>query len=158
MNLLVLSGCGTNLSRSFWIPRLFIQKAEEEKLLQVKTELPGHIINELIMTCNDTYLKDSEGISTRLWNEQHKLIMPDAISNFLFPYMEKEARELLNAKAKNWLLMKYAKEVWNRVSVAPYLKNESDTAQKNGVMACCGGNGKPGTTFVVLDSEENWLM
>ncbi|KAG5047637.1 hypothetical protein JHK86_017043 [Glycine max] len=131
---------------------LFIQKAEEEKLLQVKIELPDHTINELTMTCKDSYLKDGEGISTRIWNEQRKLIMQDAISNFLLPAMEKDARALLNAKAKNWLLMKYAKEVWNRVSVAPYLKNESDTAQKNGVMACCGGNGKPGTSFVMLDS------
>ncbi|TKY49791.1 Transcription elongation factor SPT6 [Spatholobus suberectus] len=131
---------------------LFIQKAEEEKLLQVKIQLPDHTINELTMTCNDAYLKDIERISTRLWNEQRKLILQDAISNFLLPSMEKEARALLSAKAKNCLLMKYAMQLWNRVSVAPYLNKESGTAQDHGIMACCWGNGKPGTTFVMLDS------
>ncbi|XP_047166736.1 transcription elongation factor SPT6-like [Vigna umbellata] len=131
---------------------LLIQKAEEEKLLQVKIHLPDHTINELTMTCNDSYLKDSEGISTRLWNEQRKLILKDVISNFILPSMEKEARVLLNAKAKNYVLMKYAMQLWNRVSVAPYLKDVSDTVQQKGVMACCWGNGKPGTTFVMLDS------
>ncbi|KOM43046.1 hypothetical protein LR48_Vigan05g065000 [Vigna angularis] len=131
---------------------LLIQKAEEEKLLQVKIHLPDHTINELTMTCNDAYLKDSEGISTRLWNEQRKLILKDVISNFILPSMEKEARVLLNAKAKNYVLMKYAMQLWNRVSVAPYLKDVSDTVQQKGVMACCWGNGKPGTTFVMLDS------
>jgi len=136
---------------------LLIQKAEEEKLLQVKIQLPDHTINELTMTCNDAYLKGSEGISTRLWNEQRKLILKDVISNFLLPSMEKEARMLLNAKAKNCALMKYAMQLWNRVSVAPYLKDVSDTVQQKGVMACCWGNGKPGTTFVMLDSEGELL-
>ncbi|KAK7322540.1 hypothetical protein VNO77_25925 [Canavalia gladiata] len=76
----------------------------------------------------------------------------DAFSNFLLPSMEKEARALLNAKAKNWLLMNYAMLFWNKVSVAPYWNNDNATAQGHGVMACCWGNGKPGTTFVMLDS------
>ncbi|KAL2337306.1 hypothetical protein Fmac_011752 [Flemingia macrophylla] len=131
---------------------LFIQKAEEEKLLQVKIQLPDRTINELTMTCNDAYLKDCEGRSTRLWNEQRNLILQDAISNFLLPSMEKEARAMLNAKAKTWVLMKYAMQLWNRVSVAPYFNSEIGIAQQKGVMACCWGNGKPGTTFVMLDS------
>lgn len=131
-----------------------IQKAEEEKLLQVEIKLPDHTANELTKTCNDAYLKDSEGAFTRLWNEQRKSILQDTISNFLLPSMEKEARALLNAKAKNWLLMKYGMQLWNRVSVAPYQNNDNATAaQEGGVMACCWGNGKPGTTFVMLDSR-----
>ncbi|KAJ1428324.1 YqgF/RNase H-like domain superfamily [Sesbania bispinosa] len=132
---------------------LFIQKAEEKKLLHVKIKLPDHAVNELTMTCNDAYLKGSEGTSTKLWNEQRKSILQDAVSNFLLPSMEKEARALLNAKAKNWLLMKYGMQLWNRVSVAPYQNNNNVTAQERGVMACCWGNGKPGTTFVMLDSR-----
>jgi len=131
---------------------LLIRRAEEEKLLQVKIQLPDHTIKELTMTCNEAYLKDSGGISTGLWNEQRKLILQDVISNFLLPSMEKEARAVLNAKAKNCVLMKYAMELWNRVSVAPYLKDVSDTAQQKRVMAACWGIGKPGTTFVMLDS------
>lgn len=131
---------------------LFIQKAEQEQLLQVKLQLPDQTMNELTMACNDAYLKGSEGISTSLWNEQRKLILQDAISNILLPSMEKEARVLLNAKAKNWALMKYAMQLWNRVCVAPYLNNESGTAQQKGVMTCCWGNGKPGTAFVMLNS------
>lgn len=132
---------------------LFIQKAEEEKLLQVTIKLPDNALNELTMSCNDTYLKHSEGTSAKLWNEQRKLILQDAILNFLLPSMEKEARALLNAKAKNWLLMEYGRQLWNRVSVAPYENKDNGTTEKQGVMACCWGNGKPGTTFVMLDSR-----
>ncbi|XP_061357289.1 transcription elongation factor SPT6 homolog [Gastrolobium bilobum] len=130
---------------------LFIEKAEEEKLLQATIKLPDHAINELAMTCNNAYLKKSERTSVRIWNEQRTSILQDAISNFLLPSMEKEARLSLKAKAKNWLLMKYGMQLWNRVSVSPYPNNDSATEQEGGVVACCWGNGKPGTTFVMLD-------
>lgn len=132
---------------------LLIQKAEEEKLLQVEIKFPDTAVNELMMTCNSAYLKDSDGASTQLWNEQRKSILQDTIINLLLPSMEKEARALLNAKAKNWLLMKYGMQLWNRVSVAPYLNNDNANAQEWGVVACCWGNGKPGTAFVMLDSR-----
>lgn len=132
---------------------LLIQKAEEEELLKVEIKFPEDAIKELMTTCNDAFLKGSEGTSTQLWNEQRKSILQDTISNFLLPSMEKEARALLHAKAKNWLLMKYGMQFWNRVSVAPYQNNDNATAQERGVVACCWGNGKPGTTFVMLDSK-----
>lgn len=136
---------------------LIIQKAEEEMLLQVKIRLPDCVLNELTMSCNDAYLNDSEGPSSKLWNEQRTSILKDAISNFLLPSMEKEARALLTVKAKNWLTMEYGKELWNRVSVAPCLNNDNAAALEKGVaskvMACCLGTGKPGTTFVMLDSK-----
>ena len=132
---------------------LLIQKAEEEELLTVEIKLPEDAVKELMTVCNDAYLKDTEGTSTQLWNEQRKLILQDTISNLLLPSMEKEARALLNAKAKNWSLMKYGMQLWNRVSVAPYQNNDNAAAKERGVVACCWGNGKPGTTFVMLDSK-----
>ncbi|KAG6427914.1 hypothetical protein SASPL_112161 [Salvia splendens] len=74
---------------------LLIQKAEEEKLLQ-------------------------------LWNEQRKLILNDALNNFLLPSMGKEARSLLTSRAKSWLLSDYGRLLWDKVSVAPYQRKEND--------------------------------
>ncbi|KAL5078321.1 hypothetical protein RYX36_017305 [Vicia faba] len=132
---------------------LLIQKGEEEELLKVEIKLPDDAVEELMAVFNDAYLKDSEGTSTQLWNDQRKSILQDTISSILLPSMEKEARALLNAKAKICSLMKYGMQFWNRVSVAPYLNNDNAAAQERGVVACCWGNGKPGTTFVMLDSK-----
>lgn len=136
---------------------LSIQKAEKEKLLEVKIKLPDNVLSELTNACNNVYLNRSEQPPAQLWNEQRKLIVQDAISNLLLPSMAKEARELLTAKAKNWLIMEYGKELWNRVSVAPHQYRGNANGKEKGsaakVMACCWGTGKPGTTFVMLDSN-----
>ena len=140
---------------------LLIQKAEEEKLLQVSITLPKTHLDKLTRQCNDYYLSDGVSKSARLWNEQRKLILQDAFSKFLLPSLEKEARVLLTARAKKWLLMEFGKQLWNKVSVAPYQRNEHDagideeTAPR--IMACCWGSGNPATTFVMLDSSGELL-
>lgn len=136
---------------------LLIQKAEEEKLLQVTIKLPEERLNKLMSDFNEYYLSDGVSKSAQLWNEQRKLILQDALSNFLLPSMEKEARSLLTSRAKNWLLMEYGKVLWNKVSVGPYQRKENDISSDDEaaprVMACCWGPGKPATTFVMLDSS-----
>ncbi|XP_008244088.1 PREDICTED: transcription elongation factor SPT6 [Prunus mume] len=135
---------------------LLIQKAEEEKLLQVTVKLPEDRLNKLISDFNEYYLSDGVSKSAQLWNEQRKLILQDALFNFLLPSMEKEARSLLTSRAKNWLLMEYGKVLWNKVSVGPYQRKENDSSDDEAaprVMACCWGPGKPATTFVMLDSS-----
>lgn len=136
---------------------LLIQKAEEEKLLQVTIKLPELVLNKLISDSNDYYLSDGVSKSAQLWNEQRKLILQDAIFGFLLPSMEKEARSLLTSRSKNWLLLEYGKVLWNKVSVAPYQRKENDVSSDDEaalrVMACCWGPGKPATSFVMLDSS-----
>ncbi|KAM0990765.1 hypothetical protein ACFX2C_009237 [Malus domestica] len=136
---------------------LLIQKAEEEKLLQVTIKLPDDRLNKLISDFNEYYLSDGVSKSAQLWNEQRKLILQDALFSFLLPSMEKEARSLLTSRAKNWLLMEYGKVLWNKVSVRPYQRKENDNSSDDEpaprVMACCWGPGKPATTFVMLDSS-----
>ncbi|CAI9099411.1 OLC1v1036228C1 [Oldenlandia corymbosa var. corymbosa] len=135
---------------------LLIQKAEEEKLLQVKIKLPEAILDKLIGDANDYYCSQSVSRSANLWNEQRKQIIEDAFFNFLLPSMEKEARSYLTSKAKSWLHMEYGRHLWDRVSVAPYQRKESDSSDDEvapRVMACCWGPGKPATTFVMLDSS-----
>ncbi|BAT85072.1 hypothetical protein VIGAN_04256600 [Vigna angularis var. angularis] len=136
---------------------LLIQKAEEEKLIQVTIKLPEEYLNKLIDQFNEYYISDSVSRSAQLWNEQRKLILHDAIFRFLLPSMEKEARGVLASKAKNWLLMEYGKALWNKVSVGPYQQKENDLGSDEEaaprVMACCWGPGKPQTTFVMLDSS-----
>ncbi|KAK3010331.1 hypothetical protein RJ639_013024 [Escallonia herrerae] len=136
---------------------LLIQKAEEEKLIQVTIKLPEPVLNKLTSDSNDYYLSDGVSKSAQLWNEQRKLILQDAFSCFLIPSMEKEARSLLMSRAKNWLLLEYGKKLWEKVSVAPYQRKENDVSADDEaaprVMACCWGPGKPATTFVMLDSS-----
>ena len=136
---------------------LLIQKAEEEKLIQVIIKLPEQYLHKLIDQFNEYYISDSVSRSAQLWNDQRKLILHDAIFRFLLPSMEKEARGVLASKAKNWLLMEYGKALWTKVSVGPYQQKENDLGSDDEaaprVMACCWGPGKPLTTFVMLDSS-----
>ncbi|XP_050911387.1 transcription elongation factor SPT6 homolog isoform X2 [Lathyrus oleraceus] len=112
---------------------LLIQKAEEDKLIQVTIKLPEENLNK------------------------RKLILHDAIFRFLLPSMEKEARGVLASKAKHWVLTEYGKALWSKVSVGPYQQKESDLSSDDEaaprVMACSWGPGKPQTTFVMLDSS-----
>lgn len=136
---------------------LLIQKAEEEKLIQVTIKLPEPVLNQLTSESEVHFLSDGVSKSAQSWNEQRKLILEDAFFNFLLPSMEKEARSLLTSKAKNWLLMEYGNVLWNKVSVGPYQRRENDLGSDEEpaprVMACCWGHGKPATTFVMLDSS-----
>ncbi|AES81104.2 putative ribonuclease H-like domain, transcription elongation factor Spt6, DNA ligase B [Medicago truncatula] len=136
---------------------LLIQKAEEEKLIQVTIKLPEEYLNKLIDQFNELYISDSVSRSAQLWNEQRKLILHDAFFRFLLPSMEKEARSVLASKAKHWVLMEYGKALWNKVSVGPYQQKENDLSSDDEaaprVMACSWGPGNPQTTFVMLDSS-----
>ena len=141
---------------------LLIQKAEEEKLLKVTVKLPENAKKELMSDARENYLSDCVSKSAQLWDEQRKMILDDAFFNFLLPSMEKEARSLLTAKAKHWLHMEYGKQLWNKVTVAPWKKKDADKRDSDidlddeselRVMACCWGPGKPATTFVMLDSS-----
>ncbi|CAN6354813.1 unnamed protein product [Urochloa humidicola] len=141
---------------------LLIQKAEEEKLLKVTVNLPEDAKKELMSDARENYLSDCVSKTAQLWDEQRKMILDDAFFNFLLPSMEKEARSLLTAKAKHWLHMEYGKQLWNKVTVAPWKKKDADKKDADidlddeselRVMACCWGPGKPATTFVMLDSS-----
>jgi transcription elongation factor SPT6 len=136
---------------------LLIQKAEEEKLIQVTIKLPEEYLNKLTEQFNELYFSDSVSKSAQLWNEQRKLILHDAFFRFLLPSMEKEARGVLANKAKHWVLMEYGKALWNKVSVGPYQQKENDHSSDDEaaprVMACSWGPGTPQTTFVMLDSS-----
>ncbi|XWS65424.1 hypothetical protein CRYUN_Cryun05aG0111600 [Craigia yunnanensis] len=136
---------------------LLIQKAEEEKLLQVTVKLPEIILNQLIRECIELYLSNVVSKSAQQWNEQRKLILSDALLGFLLPSMEKEARSLVSSRAKNWLLLEYGKGLWNKVSVGPYQRKEndinSDEEAAPRVMACRWGLGKSATTFMMLDAS-----
>ncbi|XP_006654589.1 transcription elongation factor SPT6 homolog isoform X2 [Oryza brachyantha] len=141
---------------------LLIQKAEEEKLLKVTIKLPESAKKELMSEARENYLSDCVSKSAQLWDEQRKMILDDAFFNFLLPSMEKEARSLLTAKAKIWLNMEYGKQLWDKVSVAPWKKKDADKKDSDidlddeselRVMACCWGPGKPATTFVMLDAS-----
>ncbi|KAG9454791.1 hypothetical protein H6P81_007695 [Aristolochia fimbriata] len=135
---------------------LLIEKAEEEKLLQVLIKLPEDMENKILNDFNENYLSDGVSKSAQLWNEQRKLILKEALFDFLLPSMAKEARILLATRAKSVLLMEYGGQLWSKASVSPYhLKDNGFGMDENivpRVMACCWGPGKPATTFVMLDS------
>ncbi|KAJ7545245.1 hypothetical protein O6H91_09G112200 [Diphasiastrum complanatum] len=137
---------------------LLIQKAEEEKLLEVSIGIPKIFIEEELLEREFEPLYLSDGVSTaaQLWNEQRKIILKDALMHHLFPLFEKETRALLSLRAKQWVMLKCGEELWKLVSVAPpvAVPDSDDHSVDDGappVMACCWGPGKPATTFVMLD-------
>ncbi|EFH64227.1 predicted protein [Arabidopsis lyrata subsp. lyrata] len=135
---------------------LLIQKAEEEKLLQVTFKLPENQMNRIISECSEHYLSVGVSKYAQLWNEQRKLILEDAVHGFLLPSMEKEARSLLTSRAKTRLLSEYGQVLWKKVSSGPYRRNNNNTSDEEAaprVLACCWGPGNPETTFVMLDSS-----
>ncbi|KAL6221642.1 hypothetical protein ACLB2K_005038 [Fragaria x ananassa] len=132
--------------------RLLLQKAEKNDLISVTFELPEDGPNKLL----SDFEKASVSKSAQLWNEQRKLILQDAIYDFLLPLMEKEARSLLTSRAKSWLLMEYGNVLWNKVSMTPAYQHKKDKIKSDEasaastVMACCWGEAE--TTLVMLDS------
>lgn len=100
---------------------LLIEKAAEEKLLEVTVSLPKETISSLMQDCEALYLSDGVSLTAQQWNEQRKQILRDAEITFLLPAMEKEARMLLTARAKQWLSAQCGLQLWNRVSIAPYV-------------------------------------
>lgn len=135
---------------------LLLQKAEKDDLISVTFELPEDGPNKLLSDFEKFYLRASVSKSAQLWNEQRKLILQDAIYDFLLPLMEKEARSLLTSRAKSWLLMEYGNVLWNKVSMTPAYQHKKDKIKSDEasaaptVMACCWGEAE--TTLVMLDS------
>lgn len=137
---------------------LLIQKAEEEKLLQVTIGLPKEVIDDLMGELESHYLSDGVSRAAQLWNEQRKLIVKEALSQYILPNMEKEARMVLTTRAKSWLVQDYGMKLWTKASVAPYKRQKRDEEHpdedsETRVMACCQGSLQDPTTFVMLDSS-----
>lgn len=105
---------------------LSIEKATEEKLLEVTVSLPKQQISSLMQDCEALYLSDGVSLTAQQWNEQRKQILHDAIVSLLLPAMEKEARMLLATRAKQWLSSQCGLELWKKVSVAPYVPVKSN--------------------------------
>lgn len=135
---------------------LLVQKGEEDKLLHVSIKLPEDVQMKLLSDVSNCFLSKGVSKSGQLWNEQRRMILKDSFLTHILPSMEKEARSLLTAKAKNWLCVEYGKQLWNKVLVGPFKRKHTDSDLENEsevrVMACCWGPGKPETTFVMLDS------
>lgn len=134
---------------------LLIQKGEEDKLLKVTIKLADDVQNKLLSDASDCYLSEGVSRSAKSWNDQRKMILKDSFFTYIFPSMEREARSLLTTRAKYWLRMEYGRQLWNKVSIAPFQWNGSNSEDEHAarVMACCWGYGKSPTTIVMLDSE-----
>lgn len=100
---------------------LLIEKAAEEKLLEVTVSLPKEPVASLMQDCEALYLSDGVSLTAQQWNEQRRQILRDAIVTLLLPAMEKEARMLLTTRAKQWLSAQCGMQLWNKVSIAPYV-------------------------------------
>lgn len=120
--------------------------------IKVTIKLTKEAQDRLMSEASEFYLSDRVSKTAQLWNEQRKMILEDAFSSIIFPSMEKEARSVLTARAKSYLLMEYGKQLWSKVTVAPWRgKDNSRNELEVKVMACCWGPGRPATTFVALD-------
>lgn len=136
---------------------LLIQKAEEEKLLNVTIGLPNEVVDNVVMQeFESCYISDGVSKAAQAWNDQRRQILKEALFTLFVPFMAKEIRATLSARAKHWVAMQCASELWKKVSVAPYLRakmESEDHVEVEGapVLACCWGPGNPPTTFVMLD-------
>ncbi|MCO5611339.1 hypothetical protein L7F22_065592 [Adiantum nelumboides] len=151
-----------NFSDGEW---LLIQKAEEDELVEVRIEMTQEVFNGvLIQTLQDNYFSNASIEVSRLWNDQRKLVLQEALSQMLLPILVRDTRLSLTARAKAWVEGECSKSLWKRVSMAPYpsndrlfpdastrskISNESEGAM---VLACCWGTRQPPTTFVMLDT------
>ncbi|GJR37279.1 transcription elongation factor SPT6 [Tanacetum coccineum] len=136
---------------------LVIQKAEEEKLIEVFVKLPAPIHDELTTDAHEYYLSDGVSKSAQLWNEQRKQIIKDAFDGLTFYLLAKEARALLTSKPKIVYLREYGEVIMDKVSCCTLIKKGNRITpwvimKASRVMACCWGPGNPATTFVMLDS------
>lgn len=98
---------------------LLIQKAEEEKLIDVTLGLSKESIDTILFDCEQLFLSDGLSCASKTWNEQRKQILREAIVVLLLPIMEKEARMSLVIRAKHVLVAKCGLQLWKIVSVAP---------------------------------------
>jgi len=139
---------------------LLIQKAEEEKQLEVTIGLPKDIIESTLMQeFESLYLSEGVSLTAQQWNEHRRQILRDALVSIVLPSMEKEARMIMAARAKHWLAAECGFKLWKKVSMAPYVppkvvdtEDRIDSVVVPRVLACCWGPGNPATTFVMLDS------
>eukprot|EP00250_Pteridium_aquilinum_P021264 c25074_g1_i1 orf=411-5594(-) len=135
---------------------LIIQKAEEEKLIEVTVGLPKDVVNNVLMQEFETmYLSDGVSRTAQLWNEQRRQIIKDAVSGMLLPLLEKEARMLLTTRAKQWVGQECGAALWTKVATAPWKDVIEDVEDDElpRVLACCYGDTMmTSTTFVMLDS------
>jgi transcription elongation factor SPT6 len=98
---------------------LLIQKAEEEKLIDVTVGLSKESIDTVLFDFEQLFSSDGLSRTSPTWNEQRKQILQEAIVALLLPIMEKESRMNLVVRAKRVLLAKCGLQLWNKVSVAP---------------------------------------
>ena len=98
---------------------LLIQKAEEEKLIDVTVGLSKESIDNILFDFEQSFSSDGLSRTSQTWNEQRKHILQEAIVTHLLPIMEKEARMSLVVRAKQVLVAKCGLQLWNKVSIAP---------------------------------------
>lgn len=125
---------------------LLIQKAEEQQLLIVTISLPQEVMKNVVMKdFGSCYISDGASKTSKAWNEQRWQILKEAFTSQFVPFMEKEIRMVLCARAKYALAMICGSELWKMVAVAPYsnakMKTEMEdvAAEGESVMACCWG-------------------
>ncbi|MCO5570094.1 hypothetical protein L7F22_023810 [Adiantum nelumboides] len=136
---------------------LIIQKAEEEKLIEVCLGLPKDASNNLIQEFESMYLSDGVSRTAQLWNEQRRQIVKDALDSMLLPFLEKEARMILTTRAKQWVGQECGAVLWKKAAMAPWKDVSEDGFEDEElprVLACCYGDTvNATTTFVMLDSS-----
>ncbi|KAI5078919.1 hypothetical protein GOP47_0006590 [Adiantum capillus-veneris] len=136
---------------------LMIQKAEEEKLIEVSLGLPKDASNTLMQEFEVMYLSDGVSRTAQLWNEQRRQIIKDALNSILLPFLEKETRMVLTMRAKQWVTQECGLTLWKKAAMAPWKDVSEDGIEDDElprVLACCYGDTMNiSTTFVMLDSS-----
>ncbi|KAI3425064.1 hypothetical protein D9Q98_008441 [Chlorella vulgaris] len=112
----------------------------------------------LLANLADNYLSGGISVEAAAWDKVRRQVLREAVTDFLMPQMEREARTRLAAAARSVALEEAADRLWAYASQAPLqlkLVDDEEVEGERRVMAVCYGGGDPATTFVMLDPQGN---
>jgi transcription elongation factor SPT6 len=147
-----------------------IFKDELDELVQVKIELPEDKLNDALKAENFFYSAERDDVA-QSWNEQRFMIIEE-VKKMLVPLMESFVRSYYMKKGRIEIGYACQRSLESILKEGPFghsaiqgsnsnhfseLDDDIDNPRptRHCVMACCAGEEKEMTTFVMLDSDGN---
>ena len=142
---------------------LFIEKAEEEGLLEVRIEVPPEALQlQLVKPMVEQYQSSGTSDVAAAWNALREGVVKELVQS-LAGVFASEARAILSRLSKDLILRQISDEAWRHASAPPWRPEESaeeaspDEMGEIRLMAGLWGPGgdQPSTCFVVTDMDGN---
>ncbi|UZJ54735.1 hypothetical protein CBS101457_004055 [Exobasidium rhododendri] len=99
---------------------LMILRAEEELLIDVRIDLQPEKAMAFENRLYDAYASESTSESSKLWNQERKIIVEQAIKSFLYPAATLWVREWLREECWEWIGRACEISLTKRIDCQPY--------------------------------------